>query len=112
MLEHVEVANVFPAHPSPQHPAPEALDKHAPTVLGFVLGATHSQGGLPPHVPDGVWSITCQDWCGLGTKTANAALDLLCACFRNQAASLPQTHKHQISMREKNKNKNTMSCLT
>lgn len=64
----------------------------------------HSRGGFPHHVSDGVWSVTHQGWCGLGTETANAALDLLCACFRNQAASLPQTHKHQISMREKKHN--------
>lgn len=59
-----------------------------------------SRGGFPHHVPDGVWPVTCQGCCGLGTQMANAALSLLCACFRNQTASLPQ-HKHQISMREK-----------
>lgn len=41
-------------------------------------------------------------------RTHHTLLSLLSACFRSRAASLPQTHKHQISMREEK----MMSCFT
>lgn len=62
-----------------------------------LCNASQQRGGSSHPAPDGVRPVSCQGWCGLGTRQPM----LLSACFRNQAASWPQTCKHQISMREK-----------